>query len=57
MIQVQFRYPGDGVWRSFMLPAALPAALTLAKAAKTLQQPQAVQLQPSGQGPALDLRA
>jgi len=57
MMQVQFRFVGDGVWRSFLMPATLPAAWTLARAAKTLQQPEAVQIQPSRPAQALDIRA
>jgi hypothetical protein len=58
MMQVQFRFAGDGLWRSFLAPAPLQAAWTLARAAKALHQPQAVQIQPSkAAAPSVDIRA
>ena len=56
MVQVQLRDNGQAVWRALLLPVTLPAAQTVAKAARTLNLADQVQVAPS-QAPArlLDL--
>jgi hypothetical protein len=46
MVRVQLRYSGEGLWRPMTLPTSVDVAQTLARAAKTLQIADDVQISP-----------
>jgi hypothetical protein len=52
MVQVQLQNFGDGLPHPFLLPVSLPAAQTLAKAARTLNLADEVSIVPSAGPPA-----
>ena len=56
MVSVQLRYAGEGVWRPLTLPTSVEVAQTLARAAKTLDIADQVQIAPSPPARALDLK-
>jgi hypothetical protein len=56
MVQVQLKDYGQGIWRALLLPVSLLAAQTVAKAARTLNLADQVQVAPTRpSGRALDL--
>ena len=47
MVSVQLRYAGEALWRPMTLPTSVAVAQTLARAAKTLNIADQVQVTPS----------